>query len=483
MFLEKLEVKDYKRVKNLNLIFNKVEPVDNLRTTIIIGENGTAKTTIFEYIIKNFLRLIENGSINFEYTKLDYQENIRLIVSSYAAIDKLNSMNIQNNNRNYSERDNVELIKTSKVVGNFGSLINRIIELMYQDHSNKKENTLRFLLEYIGYKPSDIYLTYSKSKFKSIPALIRKSNLHINKVKTEWLEYPNADRFDIEYIQKNLNNCREELCNYYGYNFKNIDINLEGYYNQFSNNSRIDEIIGLNFLNILMKYKILFNLDSRPGHKINLNELVYRLYPGGEDRFFKDQLILNSLNITLWKDIAFEISEEKELINLSQLSSGELSIFIRLFDIAYYTNDNTILLIDEPETHLHPKWIKNYLPTLNEIVGDKKAHAIIATHSPLIVSDTINDSIILLKKEEDKIKYEYVNTATLGGDYNEVLENIFRVEDVGESVLKKYEDKILEYISEEKIEEALNLYLKIADDNLKMKLYRKLKENINYVEE
>ncbi|WP_320940167.1 AAA family ATPase, partial [Lysinibacillus capsici] len=243
------------------------------------------------------------------------------------------------------------------------------------------------------------------------------------------------------------------------------------------------EVVRLNYLNILMKYKILFNLDSRPGHKFNLNELIYELYPGGEDRFFKDQLILNSLNINVWKDIAFEISRKKELINLSQLSSGELSIFIRLFDIAYYTNDNTILLIDEPETHLHPKWIKNYLPTLNEIIGNRKAHAIIATHSPLIVSDTINDSIILLKKEEAEIKCEYVNTATLGSDYNEVLENIFKIDDISESVLSKYEEKILEYISEEKIEDALNLYLKIADDGLKIKLYKKLKNNINYTEE
>jgi len=225
MFLKKLEIENYKKLEKLDIVFNKVEPLDKLRTTIIIGENGTAKTTIFEYIIKNFNYLIENNYFEIEKLESTKVQNIRLIVSSYAAIDKLNTLILEN--ENFEDRYDVEVIRTSKVVGNLSGLINRMIELMYKEKF-EKGNMLRFLLEYIGYKPYNVYLIHTKSKFKSFPALIRKSSACMYNVKEEWLEYPNANFNDIDKIQMELEIFCDRM-NDLHFNNKNIEIDISIY--------------------------------------------------------------------------------------------------------------------------------------------------------------------------------------------------------------------------------------------------------------
>lgn len=46
-------------------------------------------------------------------------------------------------------------------------------------------------------------------------------------------------------------------------------------------------------------------------------------------------------------------------------------LFLRIFDLYDNVDHDSIILIDEPETHLHPKWIKGYVKILNELLGKK----------------------------------------------------------------------------------------------------------------
>lgn len=51
-----------------------------------------------------------------------------------------------------------------------------------------------------------------------------------------------------------------------------------------------------------------------------------------------------------------------------------------------------IVLIDEPETHLHPRWQRTVLPSLQEAIRNWHANAatevqlLVATHSPLVLA-------------------------------------------------------------------------------------------------
>ena len=72
---------------------------------------------------------------------------------------------------------------------------------------------------------------------------------------------------------------------------------------------------------------------------------------------------------------------------LHSLSSGEQHELVLHYDLLFKTQPNTIVLIDEPEISLHVAWQKNFLPDLMEIVKISSFDAVVATHSPYIVSD------------------------------------------------------------------------------------------------
>lgn len=76
------------------------------------------------------------------------------------------------------------------------------------------------------------------------------------------------------------------------------------------------------------------------------------------------------------------------MIDLKEASSGELSIAITFMSLAAGLEDDSLILIDEPETNLHPEWQARYLDLLlSTFVSYQNCHYVIATHSPLILSD------------------------------------------------------------------------------------------------
>ena len=80
-------------------------------------------------------------------------------------------------------------------------------------------------------------------------------------------------------------------------------------------------------------------------------------------------------------------SDSSDLLALDSLSSGEQHELVLHYDLLFRVRRSTIVLIDEPELSLHVAWQKRFLPDLVEIVQLSGVDALIATHSPYIISD------------------------------------------------------------------------------------------------
>uniref|UniRef100_UPI0015C4FDD2 AAA family ATPase n=2 Tax=Paenibacillus TaxID=44249 RepID=UPI0015C4FDD2 len=159
-------------------------------------------------------------------------------------------------------------------------------------------------------------------------------------------------------------------------------------------------------------------------------------YFEGEFQFYNDIKFLGMFDRYVISDLWFyPNSDHSDIIPLSYWSSGELSLFLRLVEIAHSVSENSVLLIDEPETHLHPKWINGYINILKDII-DVNCHVIIATHAPLIVSDIPKENIILLKKNGTAIYQDYIEEQTIGLEYDGILKKIFDVEEKEGTVLE-----------------------------------------------
>lgn len=80
-------------------------------------------------------------------------------------------------------------------------------------------------------------------------------------------------------------------------------------------------------------------------------------------------------------------SEQKNVINVSQLSSGEQNELVLFYELLFKCDDKDIILIDEPEISLHLEWLQKMIGDLVKITEANGASLLIATHSPDFVGD------------------------------------------------------------------------------------------------
>jgi len=81
----------------------------------------------------------------------------------------------------------------------------------------------------------------------------------------------------------------------------------------------------------------------------------------------------------------FELIQNDLIFNVNNVSSGMKSIAILdLLCRGRFINKDSILIIDEPETNLHPKWQKMYAKALIKL-ANLGAHILVNTHSPYML--------------------------------------------------------------------------------------------------
>lgn len=122
--------------------------------------------------------------------------------------------------------------------------------------------------------------------------------------------------------------------------------------------------------------------------------------PGSDDDVF------HFLDFYIKKQVGSN-GETKELL-LRQLSDGEQQ-FIHTMAICLLLKDSeSLILLDEPETHFNPSWRSRFVSILNETLQNAcsdqnaniKKEVIITSHSPFIISDCLSENVIILDKNE-----------------------------------------------------------------------------------
>lgn len=125
------------------------------------------------------------------------------------------------------------------------------------------------------------------------------------------------------------------------------------------------------------------------------------------DYMFPTKRFKGVINALGNKKIVF--TENNKTISIDELSSGEKQIVFRGSYLLRNKKSNTgaLVLIDEPEISLHPKWqlkiLDYYKKLLQDDNGNQTSQMFIVTHSPFIIHNTSrsNDKVIILKKKDD----------------------------------------------------------------------------------
>ena len=140
----------------------------------------------------------------------------------------------------------------------------------------------------------------------------------------------------------------------------------------------------------------------------------------------------------------FEINKDELHDLLHRLSSGQLQIFLLLTHIYRFVHYDSLFIIDEPEVHLHPSAIVNFMSLLNELLRIFDSYAIITTHSPLIVREILGQNVFVMRRmENDDVYIGSCEHETFGEDVSVLYKDIFEY-DESRSCFREYVNRLIE---------------------------------------
>lgn len=155
-----------------------------------------------------------------------------------------------------------------------------------------------------------------------------------------------------------------------------------------------------------------------------------------------------------------EQDKQRMRIPLNQLSDGYKGMISLVADIAYrmatlnpqlgtevLSKGDGVVLIDEVDLHLHPAWQQKVIDNLMNIFP--KVQFIVSTHAPAIISSVKTDKLRILSNKEVCMTANQV----YGKDVNSVMKEIMGVNDRPDQFVELFE-KFYRLLSEKKYDDA-----------------------------
>lgn len=146
------------------------------------------------------------------------------------------------------------------------------------------------------------------------------------------------------------------------------------------------------------EYKYLYIKDAE-----SLRDLVDS-QPANE--FFRD---LESTYVSeLIEEVRIRVRLKKNdgSVTFRELSEGEQQLLTVLGLLRFTAEDESLFLLDEPDTHLNPRWCVDYLNYLKSFVGQNSdgqdnSHIVLTTHNPLAIAELVKEQVQILYRETD----------------------------------------------------------------------------------
>jgi predicted ATPase len=89
-------------------------------------------------------------------------------------------------------------------------------------------------------------------------------------------------------------------------------------------------------------------------------------------------------------------AEDGQQFSIDALSSGEKQILLTLGEVQRRLRRGGVLLIDEPEIHLHPRWQRLLVRALTDLCAEQDTQLIITTHSEEVANAVYEHELVLL---------------------------------------------------------------------------------------
>lgn len=123
-------------------------------------------------------------------------------------------------------------------------------------------------------------------------------------------------------------------------------------------------------------------------------------------KFFRD---LESTYVSeLIEEVRIRVRLKKSdgSVTFREMSEGEQQLLTVLGLLRFTAEEESLFLLDEPDTHLNPQWCINYLSYLQKFAGlsdsqGSTSHILLTTHNPLSIAELVKEQVQILERSED----------------------------------------------------------------------------------
>lgn len=181
------------------------------------------------------------------------------------------------------------------------------------------------------------------------------------------------------------------------------------------------------------------SLKSSAALSEEFSESIYQIYGSDKKHLFEKSIVFLSSD-PVFKN--YEILENLSEIDLEDedlfknesakifkgFSSGHSIILLATAKIIEGLQEKTVVIIDEPECHLHPPLLSAFIRALSELLQEENAVGILATHSPVVLQELPSDCVWKLERIGREINVTRPSIETFGENISVITRDVFGLE-------------------------------------------------------
>ncbi|MCK4783403.1 MAG: AAA family ATPase [Desulfobacteraceae bacterium] len=133
-------------------------------------------------------------------------------------------------------------------------------------------------------------------------------------------------------------------------------------------------------------------------------------------------------------DYSEDISEDKSLFSSKaaalffRMSSGHKIVLLTITKLVETVVEKTLLLLDEPESHLHPPLLSAFTRALSDLLENRNGVAIVATHSPVVLQEVPKSCVSILRRTRLEANVDRPENETFAENVGVLTREVFGLE-------------------------------------------------------
>lgn len=135
-----------------------------------------------------------------------------------------------------------------------------------------------------------------------------------------------------------------------------------------------------------------------------------------------------ALQLETLADASAEEFDQRAGDIFSASSSGHKIVLLTIAQLVASVSDRCLVLIDEPEAHLHPPLMASYVRALSGILTQQNGLAVVATHSPVFLQEVRRDCAWILDRRGDAVAAFRPTIETFAENVGVLTREVFQLE-------------------------------------------------------